>query len=80
MTYTLTISSQGQIVIPSQVRKHLGIKPGSKITLRLSQQGKLPVATIEPPVSWISRVRGIAKGVYGRGEEYIEDERKTWDK
>lgn len=80
MTYTLTVSSQGQIVIPSQVRKHLKIKPGDRIVLRSGDQGKIPVATIEPTGSWSRRVAGIAKGVYGKAEEYIEKERKAWDR
>lgn len=80
MTYTLTVSSQGQIIIPSQVRKHLGIKPGSKIKIRPDTVGRTPTAVIEPPASWVDRVTGIAKGVYGKGEEYVAKERATWDK
>lgn len=80
MTYTLTVSSQGQILIPSLIRKHLGIAPGSQIKIRPTLQGRVPIATLEPPVSWVDRVAGIAKGVYGKGEEYIQNERKTWDK
>ncbi len=80
MTYTLTVSSQGQIVIPSKVRKHLGIKPGNRIVIRSSTQGRVPTAVIEPKVSWVKRVSGIAKGIYGKGEEYIDKERETWDK
>jgi len=80
MTYTLTVSSQGQIVIPSQIRKYLGIKPGSQIKIRPSLQGQMVTAIIEPPTSWIDRVEGIAKGVYGKGEEYVEKERQAWDK
>ena len=78
MTYTLTVSSQGQVVIPVEIRKHLGIKPGSKITIRPDYQGQLSVATIEPPTSWISRVKGISKGIYGKGENYVSRERKSW--
>lgn len=80
MTYVLTVSSQGQIVIPSKVRQHLGIRPGNRIVIRAGTQGRVPTAVIEPRVSWVDRVAGIAKGVYGKGEEYIENERKTWDR
>lgn len=80
MTYVLTVSSQGQIVIPSKVRQHLGIRPGNRVVIRSSSQGRIPVATIEPSTSWVKRVAGIAKGVYGKAEEYIEKERKTWDR
>ena len=80
MPYELTVSSQGQIIIPSAIRKHLGIKPGSKVVMRLEQQHKVNTATIEAPLSWITRVRGIAKNVYGKGEDYIKNERDTWEK
>ncbi|OGG02026.1 hypothetical protein A2W14_06320 [Candidatus Gottesmanbacteria bacterium RBG_16_37_8] len=30
--------------------------------------------------SSVDRVKGISKGVYGKGEEYIEKERQTWKK
>jgi AbrB family looped-hinge helix DNA binding protein len=80
MTYTLTVSSQGQVVIPSDVRKYLGISAGSKLTLRPSKIGKLPTASLEPKTSWVQRVKGIAKGMYGDVDAYIENERKSWDR
>ena len=80
MTYTLTISSQGQIVIPVHVRQHLGVKPGSKLTLRTDQVGELPTATLEPPVSWVQRVKGIAQNVYGDVDQYLKAERESWEK
>jgi AbrB family looped-hinge helix DNA binding protein len=80
MIHTLTVSSQGQIVIPSAVRKHLGITPGSKVAIRVVSKGKIPTATLEPVVSWTKRIKGIAKGMYGKGERYIEKERKSWEK
>ena len=79
MMYELTISSQGQIVIPSAVRKHLGIKPGNKIKMRIGKQCRVSTVTMESPTSWVARVNGIAKGIYGKGERYIENERKTWE-
>ncbi|KKR32618.1 MAG: hypothetical protein UT63_C0037G0008 [Candidatus Gottesmanbacteria bacterium GW2011_GWC2_39_8] len=80
MTYTLTVSSQGQIIIPNELRKYLGIHPKDRLKARSSKNGKIPVIVIEPPVSWIERVKGIAKGVYGKGEDYIEKERQSWEK
>ncbi len=35
MKPTLTVSAKGQIVIPQEVRDRLGIKPGTKLRLRL---------------------------------------------
>jgi len=80
MTYVLTVSSQGQVIIPVKMRKHLGISAGSKIVLRAELNGKIPVAMIEPSSSWAKRVSGIAKGVYGKAEDYVEVEREKWGK
>jgi len=80
MTYTLVVSSQGQVVIPKNVRKHLGIQSGSRIVIRAGSQGKVPVAMIEPVGNWPKRVAGIAQGVYGKGEEFVEKEREQWKK
>ncbi|MEK9143392.1 MAG: AbrB/MazE/SpoVT family DNA-binding domain-containing protein [Patescibacteria group bacterium] len=81
MTYTLTVSSQGQVVIPSNVRKLWGIKSGHKLILDINRQHPRAVGTISPqPVSWVDRVKGIAKGAYGDVDKYIEHERASWDK
>jgi AbrB family looped-hinge helix DNA binding protein len=80
MTYTLTVSSQGQIVIPVSVRKIMGLRRGAKVKLRMDQHTAIPTAILEPPFSWADRARGMAKGAYGKGEEYVENERKTWDR
>lgn len=81
MTYTLTVSSQGQIVIPSQVRKIMGLSGKSQVRLRLEQKTRVPTATIEPAkVDWVKRTAGIAKGFYGNVDKYIEHERASWDR
>lgn len=81
MTYVLTVSSQGQIVIPSKVRQAMGLSGGKKIKLRLDQKARVPTAVIEPEkVDWVKRVAGIAKGVYGDVDKYIEHERESWDR
>lgn len=79
MNATLTLSSQGQVVIPVAVRRILGTKPGDTLRLRVEKRGKVPVAVIEPTnIHWVERVKGIAKGVYGDVDEYIKKERDNW--
>ena len=80
MTYTLIVSSQGQIVIPVKIRQILGLKTGSKVNIRVKQDTAIPTAVIEPPTSWVARVKGISGGIYGKGEEYVAAQRQTWDK
>lgn len=81
METTLTVSSQGQVVIPRKVREILAIKAGSKIVLTVNKIGKIPTATlITRPASWVKYVAGLGKGVWDKGEDYIEKERKSWEK
>ncbi len=79
MNATLTISSQGQVVIPAAVRRILGSKPGDKLRLRVEKRQKTVVAVIEPVAKrWVDRLYGAAKGVYGDVDKYIEKERNSW--
>lgn len=81
MTYTLTVSSQGQIIIPVDVRKLMGLKRGAKIKLRVEKTAPVPTVIIEPDkVNWVKRMAGIAKGAYGDVDKYIEHERASWDR
>lgn len=81
MTYTLTVSSQGQMILPIDARKKMGIKPGDKLKMYLNSDSKIPSATLEPAnISWVDRVAGTAKGIYGDVDKYIENERKSWDR
>ncbi len=81
MLYTLILSSQGQVVIPSRARKKLGLKPGSKLLLSVENKGTVPKAILElEPESWVKKVTGLGRGVWGRGEEYIDKERNHWSK
>jgi AbrB family looped-hinge helix DNA binding protein len=34
MAYVATMSSKGQLVIPADLRKEMGLKPGSRVVLR----------------------------------------------
>lgn len=52
-------SSKGQIVIPLEIRKKLGIKPGQKVNLTLVDDKAIITPLPEDP---IKALRGILKG------------------
>ena len=56
-----TATTKGQIVIPSSVRKKLGIKDGTKIQLELDEKGQKIILT---PITreYIHSLRGRLKG------------------
>lgn len=80
MNVTLTVSSQGQIVIPKKVRDRVGLKSGGKVLLTLTETVTGPEIKLKPnPISWARSLAGTAKGMFGNVEEYIEKERNSWD-
>lgn len=80
MTYILTVSSQGQIVIPVKVRVAMGLTGGKKVKLRLEERFRVPTVILESgQIDWVDRTAGIAKGVYGDINKYVEEERSSWD-
>ncbi len=81
MTYTLTVSSQGQVVIPSSARKKLGLKPGSKLIMSVEEKGIIPKAILEPqPDSWVKKIKGLGRGIWGDdANEYINKQRNEWN-
>ncbi len=54
----VTVSSKGQVVIPKEVRKHLGIEQGDKITFVLAAEGTVAVKATKYPT--IASLRGAA--------------------
>jgi AbrB family looped-hinge helix DNA binding protein len=52
-----TVSSKGQVVIPAEVRKHLGIERGDKLIFRL-EEGKVELKTTKYPT--VASLRGAA--------------------
>jgi hypothetical protein len=44
------------------------------------QKIKLVSRTMGKNSTWVARVKGISTGIYGKGENYVASERKTWDK
>lgn len=66
-------SSKGQIVIPAEIRKKLGIKPGQKVALTLVEDK----AVIEPlPEDPIKALRGIVKGKPSMTKALLKDRKE----
>jgi len=77
----VTVGTKYQIVIPKEVRKKVsGLKPGSKVSVSITDQNTLTVKT--DPQDWLKRTNGIAteawKGI--DTTKYLEDLRNEWDK
>ena len=69
-----TITSKGQITIPSAIRKRLGLKTGQKLTFDESTPFLKAVPYFD--VEAMRSVAGCAKGRLGRtGAEWIEETR-----
>jgi antitoxin PrlF len=61
-----TVSSKGQVTVPAEVRKHLGIKEGDKLSFVIGDEGSV---TVEAP-----RYRDVAslRGAAGRLEKPLD--------
>ncbi len=55
-----TVSEKGQIVIPKDVRDYLGLKPGTEITLDVSD-GKLIIKPKLSPKEFIEEFTNVGK-------------------
>ena len=53
-----TLTSKGQITIPKEVRDHLGIEPGDRVSFSIGGEG---VVTVEPETVDIRSLRGMLK-------------------
>jgi AbrB family looped-hinge helix DNA binding protein len=63
-------SSKGQIVIPAEIRKKLGIEPGQKVSLSL-ENDKAVIAPL--PKDPIKTMRGILKGRPSMTKALLDD-------
>jgi len=66
-------SSKGQIVIPAEIRKKLGIEPGQKVNLSL-ENDKAVIAPL--PKDPIKTMRGILKGRPSMTKALLDDRKK----
>jgi AbrB family looped-hinge helix DNA binding protein len=72
MADMVTVTSKGQLVIPSKLRKKLGIRKGTKVSVR--EEGN---HLILQPITreYIHSLRGILKGD-GSAMKFLLEERK----
>lgn len=53
-----TVSSKGQVTIPAEIRKHLNIKEGDKLSFVIEDEGGVRVET--PRYPNVAALRGVA--------------------
>jgi AbrB family looped-hinge helix DNA binding protein len=57
-----TLTSKGQITIPKEVRDHLGIEPGDRVSFNIGSGGDV---TVEPETVDLRSLRGMLKSKRG---------------
>jgi AbrB family looped-hinge helix DNA binding protein len=69
--FRATVTSKGQITVPVEIRRSLGVKPGDKIRFEKQKGGVRLVR--EPEESVFEKWRGIGTGfpIEGKGREAI---------
>ena len=68
------LSSKYQIVIPREVRKALGLKPGDRLLVVVSGNCLM---LRKKPKSYRKAISGIGRGLYP--PDYLQKERESWD-
>ena len=73
---TVTVTSKGQVTIPSELRRELGIGEGEKLIV--VREGK---AVKMIPVPRLSRLAGVDREVFRgrRPSKEVEEARREWD-
>lgn len=77
--YTVTVSTRGQIAIPVEARKKLGIKEGDILTIHIEEGGKLILKTKRKEnvkKGIVAQTAGILSDMEMSGTEYVENIRK----
>lgn len=66
------ISQKGQILVPRQLRRKLGLKPGSKVHLA-EEEGRLVLTPVPPDP--IATATGFLKGKFSLTKDLLLDRR-----
>jgi antitoxin PrlF len=70
MTVTAKITSKGQITVPHQVRRALGVRAGDRLMFEERKGGGMTVAPVRTESSF-ARYRGIGNPGLGAGKKAI---------
>jgi len=54
-SYTVTITSSGQITLPAEIRRQLGVKPGERVNVVIDDGTVL----VKPAYTWQSAVGSV---------------------
>jgi antitoxin PrlF len=72
MNNSSTISSKGQITVPQEVRRRLGLEPGDRVEF-VVEEGRTVIRPARPQANSYEKYIGVA-GPFPGGEEGI----RTW--
>jgi len=83
-SYQAIISPQGQITVPAEIRKLLGLKPGNQLSLVVKEvaKGIKSIVAYVVPDDPIEKYYGIGEDFYkkhGGAAKVIAEERKSWE-
>ncbi len=76
------LSSKNQIVIPTNIRKGLGITRGTKLVVYQIDASRAIISK-EPKGGYAESLWGLGKEAWkelGGSEKYLKNERNSWDK
>lgn len=76
MSQTL-ISSKYQLVIPKEIRKRIGIKPGQKLNITLAGDNIILTPKREWPEDHLKDLRNLWKKT--NIKVFLKDERNSWE-
>lgn len=83
LTHISSVTSKYQTVVPSSVRKAIGIEENQELFWRVVQTGKFPMVMVTlKPKDWAEHAWGLGKEVWENvnGERYINQLRAEWEK
>jgi antitoxin PrlF len=74
-SYRSKMSSKGQLVIPAEVRKRLGLRSGTQVTIT-EDNGRLIIEQRRQAFQRIRALRGILKGEEEAIRKLVEEDKK----
>jgi len=72
---TVKLSSKNQVVIPSDARRKLALKPGDRLKVLVRGDS---ICLVKEPGSYVEKLYGSGKNIYD--DNYLVAERESWRK